>query len=819
MDQHTLDALDFERIRTLLAGFALTGLGRELAARIEPVTRASLVQRWYTQIEELRTHSEAHGQPPFGGLSDVRELVRRCAPPLRVTVEDVARIGDALAATHELARYLSTLPDSAAELRHLADRIGDFQILSERIRETIDERGRMRDHASRKLARIRGEIESATEHTHAMLDKLLHESETRKLLQYPNYTFYNDRLVLPVRSEYRGRIPGIVHRTSDSGATIYVEPAAVVEFNNQISNLRNEETEEINRILWELAHEIYLNAESVVGTLDALAILDLITAKLRLAKEYSFRCPEVVDEPVLSVRKARHPVLIDLFRREAAEGKPRREVVPIDYRLGDDFQMLIITGPNTGGKTVTLKTVGLLTLMVQSGVPVPVDEGSKFGVFKRVLIDIGDEQSMQQSLSTFSAHLRRLMEMLQRAGAGVLALIDELGAGTDPDEGAAIGQAILEELLAKECCCIATTHLGALKAFPLAHAGAENGCVDFDEESLQPTYHLSIGTPGSSNAIMIAQRLGMSKRLIGVARQNVSQQAQKLTKALRGTVSAKRDAEKARAAAEDARIDADRAQSELDKARADLADKHRAFDAWLQSVVHLQPGDGVHIRGFRQEAKVSRVRLDQQRIEVDLGSFAAEVPLGDVLPPGVTAPPARQARERKATPGSSDTTGKQRRAKGKAAKQRAQAEQSHASASGAGSAGDASRSKPDDSPPLTAEQIERLAVGDVVFVRTLRRRGKLLRIERERNAAVVGVGVMEVEVPFDGLAEARVQKPKRKRPRRRKQDAARSANPNPAETQPTPEQDVRADVSALDSARVASEEPPERTPQPDPPAE
>lgn len=741
MDMHSFECLDFFRVRELVADYALTRLGRSLAATIKPVARESLIRRWFDQLEELRRAAQQRGLPPFGGLTDVRETVKRCAPPLQVTVEDVARIGDALAATHAIVRYLSELPEESPELRHLAERIGDFETITERIRAVIDERARVRDDASPKLARIRGEIRAATQQIRATVDRLLHDPDMRKLLQFPNYTFHNDRLVFPVRTEYRGRLPGIVHRSSDSGATIYVEPSQAVELNNQISNLRSEEAEEIGRLLWELAHEVYINSEAILKTLDALAVLDLLVAKLRFADDFEMRCPRLNAEPVLNVRHARHPLLIDLMRSRRAANETAEEVVPISYRLGDDFNLLIITGPNTGGKTVTLKTVGLLTLMVQAGLPVPVDEGSSFGVFKRVMIDIGDEQSMQQSLSTFSGHMKRHMEMLRKASPHALVLIDELGAGTDPDEGAAIGRAILDDLLRLQCRCMVTTHIGALKSFPLTRKRAENGCVEFDAETLKPTYHLRIGEAGMSNAIAIAKRLGMPRRLINAARQNLSRRVRALHTALEGAAGVKRQAEEARAAAETARLDADRAQSQADNARASLERQQSDFQKWVQQVVHLQSGDPVRVRNFDRDGRVVRLRLDQHRAEVDVGAFTVEVPLGDVLPPETAPPPPRpqpvapaqakpaKVRTRPQPAGASQPEPRQRKP----------------------------RRRDDRKPkrqylPLTEAQASALQFGDTVIVKRLHRGGRVVRVEPAKHVAFVSVGAFEVEVPFDGLA-------------------------------------------------------------------
>jgi len=746
MDPHALECLDFHRVRELLAGYALTGLGKSLALHITPVTRADLVQRWLGQVTELQRLIPQRGMPPLGGISDVRPIVKRCTPPLRVSVEEIARLGDALAGTHHVSRYLADLPEDLPELRHLAGRIGDFAALAERIRGVIDERGEVRDDASPKLARIRREIENAGRDIGETVKRLLRDPDLRRLLQFPNPTFHNDRVVLPVRTEYRGRIQGIIHRTSDSGATIYVEPAQAVELNNRISNLRAEEQEEINRLLWDLAHQAHLNAAEILKTIDAIAVLDLIAAKVRFAHDFELRCPQISSEPVLSVRQARHPLLTALCRRRRAAGDADvAEVVPISYRLGEDFDLLVITGPNTGGKTVTLKTIGLLHLMVQAGMPVPVADGSTFGIFNNVLIDVGDEQNMQQSLSTFSAHLHRLMDMLRRAGRQTLVLMDELGAGTDPDEGAAIGRAILDEFLRLQTRCVATTHLGALKAYALTRTRVENASVEFDPQTLQPTYHLRIGESGSSNAIEVAQRLGLPKRLVAAARRNLSRKARALRAALRDTADAKRQAEQARDAAQVAQLGASRAQDEAGAARARLEQQQREFRHWVQRVVHLQPGDAVRVRNFDRDGRVVRVRLDQQRAEVNVGAFSVEVPLGDVLPPETAPPPPRPARPDRPPPA----------AKPKPSRKPAERERQAAQPPPAATAEPPKQPPPPPrppAPPLTDEQANRLNPGDRVFVKRFHRDGRVVRVKPTRREVIVTVGLLEVEVPYDGLA-------------------------------------------------------------------
>ncbi len=749
MDTHTLDCLDFHRIRDLLAGFAYTGLGRRLAESIEPVNGEALIRRWLDQVRELHSLVESRGVPPFGGLTDVRAIVERCGPPLRVSVEDVAQIGAALESTHALAEYLLDLTPERPELQHLAERVGDFRPLAERIRLIIDERAEVRDDASPKLQTVRRDIEAATRQIHDTIGTLLRDPTVRRFLQFPNHTFHGDRLVLPLRSECRGRIQGIVHRVSDSGATLYVEPATVVELNNRISDLRSIEQEEIGRLLWELAHEIHLNETEIRRTLDALAVLDLIATKLRFARQYELHCPEIGSPGTLAVRNARHPLLLELARNKQADGGAADEVVPIDYRLGEDFNLLIVTGPNTGGKTVTLKTIGLLSLMTQAGLPIPAAEGARIGVFKNVLIDVGDEQSMQQSLSTFSGHLTRILEMLRAAGEQTLLLIDELGAGTDPDEGAALGRAILDEILRLKSRGVATTHLGALKGYALAHEGAENACVEFDTATLRPTFELVIGVPGQSNAISVARHLGMPKRLVAAASRYFSRRAKTLHAALEGTRTVKRRAEHARKEAETAKLEAGQAQDAAVGARERLERQQADFNAWVTRVVHLQPGDKVRVRDFDRDGKVVRLRLDQQRAEVDVGAFSVEVPLGDVLPPATPEPPPKPPRPKPAP-----AAPRQQRRGGKSA-QAARPEPQTKPQTDQGQRDEASRDKPRSRPappPLTDTQAAALEPQDRVYVRRFNREGLVVRIKSAKRLAIVSVGLLEIEVPFSGLA-------------------------------------------------------------------
>jgi DNA mismatch repair protein MutS2 len=440
-------------------------------------------------------------------------------------------------------------------------------------------------------------------------------------------------MVLPLKAEYRGRIPGIIHRTSDSGATLFVEPAESVELNNTMVRLKEEEQKEITRILGELTQRVRQHAPLILDTLRAMAVLDLIAAKCRYAKKRACVCPEIDPAGVLFLREARHPLLVELFDEAKEDGAVPRHVVPIDVRLGEDFDFLIVTGPNTGGKTVTIKTVGLLALMTQCGIPIPAGEGSRMPVFRDVFIDVGDEQSLQQSLSTFSSHLAVLLDILRGAGSKSLVLIDELGAGTDPDEGAAIGRAVLTELLERKAKVIVTTHLSALKAVAYSTPRVDNAAVEFDPATLAPTFHLRLGEPGNSNALIIAKRLGMPARLVRTAKEFLDDRTGALNKAIEGTLHSRRQAERARREAFDAALEAQRQREQFERQQEELRRSQEAFDRWTQWINALRPGDPVYLKTLRREGRVVRLHLQKQTALITAGTVDIEVPLRDIQIP------------------------------------------------------------------------------------------------------------------------------------------------------------------------------------------
>jgi DNA mismatch repair protein MutS2 len=505
--------------------------------------------------------------------------------------------------------------------------------LATTIGEAIDSRGQVVDHASDRLATLRRAIAEDSRRIREVFERILKQRRFLKMLQYASTTFHNDRLVLPLKAEYRGRIPGIVHRSSDSGATLFIEPAAAVEINNAIIKLRVREQEEVGRILSGLAKLVHEHEDPILQALDAAGVLDLIAAKTRYAAKRQARCPMISDGRLLDVKGARHPVLLSLFEQQASAGSAARQVVPIDLRLGDDFDLLVITGPNTGGKTVSLKTAGLLALMTQAGIPIPVDPGSTLPVYSQIFVDVGDEQSLEQSLSTFSAHLTNTLHVLKHADEQSLVLMDELGAGTDPDEGSAIGRAIMEELLARRCSALVTTHLSQLKAVAYQLDRVDNACAEFDLESLRPTYRLRMGEPGNSQAIAIAERLGVPAPLVQRARGHLAGQARALSAAIEGTLQTRRRAEAARLAAAEERLQAERSREAYDRKVRDLEAQERARQLWSSWVDGLQPGAWVYVRPFAKCARVVRMKLHRQCAVVSDGNLDLEVPLSALARP------------------------------------------------------------------------------------------------------------------------------------------------------------------------------------------
>jgi DNA mismatch repair protein MutS2 len=639
MDQHTLDLLEFNKVRELVASYAFCSLGKDLARQAAPGRDADAIRAELALVAEMADVLGQGQSPPFAGLSDVRLLTRRAAIGAMLTAEQLLDVAAVLTCTGQVYRFRMRLGPQYPRVIQLLGPVDDLGLVAKNIAGCIDGRGHVLDMASPELAAVRHQVAAIDERIQQRLKNLLRDPELRKTLRYDHATISGDHYVLPVALNYRHLVPGVVHRTSSTGETVYIEPAAIAGLSAERVVLRSEEDREIKKVLRRLSAEVGRVSRPLSYAIDALARLDFITAKAKYARDFRMERPDVNTEGRLWLREARHPLLEDIFRKGDAGAKPQagvkevvpKEVMPIDVRLGQHFNLLIITGPNTGGKTVTLKTVGLLCLMAQSGMHIPAGQGSQIPVLRDVLADIGDEQSLEQSLSTFSSHMTRVAHILKTADKDCLVLLDELGAGTDPVEGAALGRAILDELDRVGCRAMVTTHLGDLKTYALGNKNAENAAVEFDVESLRPTYRLLIGQFGMSNALKIARRLKLPRELLKRAHRYLRRR-QRRSGDLLQLQQKRAEAEQARTAALEAERIAQQQRDEYAQKMADLERQARAAAELNEARARLKPGDLVHVPKYDKEGRVVRVDLKKNVAVVNLGLGQWEVRLDEVFP-------------------------------------------------------------------------------------------------------------------------------------------------------------------------------------------
>jgi DNA mismatch repair protein MutS2 len=636
LDAKVLETLEFPAILARLAQLTAFSAGRERALALRPVSdrdTAVMRQRETAEAVQLETAGIAI---PLDGALDVRERARTAAVGHVLAAHELLEVAGAARAAHRARTALTRVRSEAPLLGTLGGGIPDLEALRGLIEESIDDRGEVADSASPELRKIRRELVAAHERLQQRVQSLLNSPTVRAALQDPLITIRDGRYVLPVRSEARSAVRGVIHDTSASGATVFIEPMAVVELGNAWRELQVQERHEVERILREISDAVGQAAEDIVDAIERLARIDVARAKGMLAKELDARALAVVghDQPWLVERPAelrlidgRHPLL---------DG----EVVAVTVVAGGEHRAVLITGPNTGGKTVALKTAGLLCVMALAGLPVPVEAGSRIPVYESIFADIGDEQSIEQSLSTFSGHITAIIDVIERAGPGSLVLLDELGAGTDPTEGAALGIAIIDRLIAARATVIATTHHSELKLYAHRTEGVTNASVEFDLETLSPTYHLTIGIPGQSNALAIASRLGMPSEVIAAAREGLSSDERDL-ESLLGELRAQqskaaRDAAQAADAeseAEDLRDELRRERQELkaeteqlrEQARRDIRDELRRVERLVQ----------------RTKRDVEAARLEQAAVDLERAqAAAAELVEPEAAPEDRVRPPA-----------------------------------------------------------------------------------------------------------------------------------------------------------------------------------
>jgi DNA mismatch repair protein MutS2 len=646
MDAHTLELLEFGKVRELLAGYAATSLGKELARSLDPSTDPDTIRSELALVSEMVDVLGQGLSPPFSGLHDVRLTVRRAAIGSQLTAEQLLEIADTCSCTGNIYRFRHRLGERQEGLADLLAPVEDLGPVAKSITGCIDGRGHVLDMASRELAQVRQKLGDVDERVKVAINRLLRDPELRKILRYPNATVSGDHYVLPVAVNHRHKLPGVVHRTSSTGETVFIEPTGVASLSAERAVLKGEEDREVRRVLRRLSGDVGRFAKPLAFAIDILSKLDLVTSKARFSRDFSMYAPEINTEGRLWLRQARHPILESLFRHDSTPPSPSdpspdcptpkpapRSVVPIDIRLGFGFNLLVITGPNTGGKTVCLKTAGLLCLMARAAMHIPAGEGSSVPVFDEVLADIGDEQSLEQSLSTFSSHMSRIAHILRTATANSLVLLDELGAGTDPTEGAALGRAILDALDRLGCRAMVTTHLGDLKTYAFHNERAENGAVEFDNETLRPTYRLLIGQYGMSNALRIARRLKLPRDLLRRASHYLKRR-QRRAPEMAHLQKLREDAEKAREEALARAHDAERQAEELRQQQEKLQREAAEAAALREARLRLQPNDAVRVPRFDKPGKIVRVDHKRNIAVVSLGIGQWEVALEEVFPEG-----------------------------------------------------------------------------------------------------------------------------------------------------------------------------------------
>ncbi|QTL98577.1 endonuclease MutS2 [Iocasia frigidifontis] len=519
MDKGVIAILELNKIKEEVRKHTATIIGGEIVEKLTPVSDIRYVKKRLQEVTAAKEILNEYGHPPFGGIRDLREILKKVDKGIVLSAKELMNVRNTLAAYSRLEAYFNDLINNLdprlieqrfAPVTKQGEKLTPLPELKKELDYALDEYGEIKDRASKKLASLRSEIRIIGNRIRDKLDNIIKDQKYQSMLQDNLVTRRGDRYVVPVRQEYRNSFAGIVHDQSASGMTLFMEPMAVLKLNNKLKGLQRQEEEEVYRILQQLSGLVQQDMLIIKENLKIVSLLDLIFARAAYSNQLKGIAPEINEEGMIDIKQGRHPLLKD-------------EVVPIDIAVGSNkFNTLVITGPNTGGKTVALKTVGLFVLMMQIGLHIPADRGTTLSIFKNVFADIGDEQSIEQNLSTFSSHITRIRSFLEKADQDSLVLMDELGAGTDPREGAALGIAILEKLKSIGAVTIVTTHYSQLKTYAYEQTGVENASVEFDLETLKPTYRILMGIPGGSNALTIAHRLGIPSAIIEKARTMLS---------------------------------------------------------------------------------------------------------------------------------------------------------------------------------------------------------------------------------------------------------------------------------------------------------
>ena len=582
MNKRTLRVLEYYKIIEKLTGFATCPAGKRMCERLKPSIDLMEITKNQEETADALRRVYQQGSLSFSGVYPIGEAMKRVAVGASLSIAELLDVAKLLQVAEHARQYGEQSQDKDGEgvntrqdsLTGYFESLMPLEHLAREINRCILSEDEIADDASATLKDIRRNMKATNGKVHEVLNGIVTRQTNQAMLQDAIVTMRNGRYCIPVKSEYKGQFPGMVHDQSSTGSTFFIEPMAVVNLNNELKELAAKEAMEIEKILARLSEQVAQSKDALESNVEVLTKLDFIFAKASFAKSYDGTQPELNTDGYMNLKQARHPLL------------ERHSVVPVDIRLGEAYTMLIITGPNTGGKTVSLKTLGLLTLMGQSGLHIPAFQGSTLAVFEDVFADIGDEQSIEQNLSTFSSHMTNVVYILKHASSRCLVLFDELGGGTDPVEGSALAISILNDLHNRDIRCMATTHYSELKTFAMTTPGIENACCEFDVETLSPTYHLLIGIPGKSNAFAIAKKLGMADHVIESAKSQIDSSTVDMEALLADLEKSKRTIEQ-----EQAEIAANK--EEIQKLKDRLASKNEHIEQRKQDI----------LRNAREEAR------------------------------------------------------------------------------------------------------------------------------------------------------------------------------------------------------------------------
>ncbi|MCH5323575.1 MAG: endonuclease MutS2 [Eubacterium sp.] len=690
--------LELDKILALLAEHAVCDACKEKILKIKPFTDIDEVKTEIKKTDDAFTLSSKFGTPRFFNIKDICFSAKRASQGASLSLRELMDIGLVLRETEGLLSWYDQCSGTETQLSQYFNMLISNKRLENTISNAIISEEELSDNASEELARIRRTIRKKSLSVREQLDKLIKSSEKRKYLQESLVTMRDGRFVVPVKTEYKSEIGGLVHDSSSSGATLFIEPMSVVEANNEIRVLQSREQEEIERIIREMSQSVGEFSAELIANYNNLITLEIYFAKANFGAALKGSVPAITDEPCFTLKKARHP-LID-----------KDKVVAVDLELGADYTSLIVTGPNTGGKTVSLKTAGLLILMAMCGMMIPAADNSVIGMFGRIYVDIGDEQSIEQSLSTFSSHMNNIVGILKTADDRSLVLLDELGSGTDPVEGSALAVSVLRELQQRGSRVMATTHYQEVKLFAIETDGVENACCEFDVDTLQPTYKFIIGVPGKSNAFAISSRLGMSEDIINEAKALVSSENMRFEQAVEALEKTRTELEQVRAEAERDARRAKELTEELETQRERLErDKEKELQAVRNKAMSI-------IEQVRFEGDLLLEDLEKLKKEKESEDFSARV---------------KGAR---------------------------------------GRVGSAMNKMYDTANPVSGRKLEQyvlprpLKVGDTVRLADLDSEGTLIRLPDAKNICFVQVGTMKTKTKLENLRLVEKKQESKKQP-------------------------------------------------------